>query len=433
MSDPYAAYGGAVASGAASDPYAAYGGTVATPPVAPDAPKSLLQRAQDAFDKLTTVTPEQRAGHGAVVNAAQEFGAGAIQGAGAPIVHPSDTLDAIGHTIAHPIDTAKAVAKSAMDNPAKFAGNLVGGALLGEAAAPVAEGISGGVQKASTATQLPQKLYESALKPSTTLSTSERAAITQTGLKNGILVNPDGVEKVANLIGDYNTKIKAAIASDPTRQISTAPAMRNLQSVRDKFQTQVTPGADLLQIDAVGKEFSDKTPSGSMNADDAQAMKQGTYRALGSKSYGEVKGASIEAQKSLARGLKDEIANQFPEIGNMNSAESKLLNLQDVLERAVNRSANHQLIGIGTPIVGTAVHSLTGSGPAGLAMMLMKSVVDDPVVKSRLAIALSKGGKIPYSQAAARVQAYSSALAPTAAGSTAPDAPGYSPDAPPSQ
>ena len=43
-------------------------------------------------------------------------------------------------------------------------------------------------------------------------------------------------------------------------------------------------------------------------AADAQAMKQGTYRALGDKAYGELKGASIEAQKAQARGLKEELA-----------------------------------------------------------------------------------------------------------------------------
>jgi hypothetical protein len=99
--------------------------------------RSLLQRAKDKFDELTTVTPEQEKGHSWLTNKAQEFGAGAIQGAASPIVHPMDTLEAIGHTIAHPIDTAVALGKSAMANPAQAAGNLVGGAVLGDTAARV--------------------------------------------------------------------------------------------------------------------------------------------------------------------------------------------------------------------------------------------------------------------------------------------------------
>jgi hypothetical protein len=389
------------------------------------APTDSRNFIQKKLDSLSTVSPEERSKGTPAQNYMNDFAAGTIGAIVQPISHPLDAITGAAHAVMHPVDTAKAMIQSAKDNPAQFGGNVGGGILLGEAAAPIAEAVGSGIGRAASAAKVPQRLYESALKPSTTLSTAERSAITQTGLKNGILVSPEGAEKIGDLVNDYNTKIANTIASDPTRKISTAPAMRNLQSVRSKFTNQVAPSGDLQQIDAAGKEFASQTPTGSMNASDAQAMKQGTYRALGSKSYGEVKGASIEAQKALARGLKEEIATQFPEIGDMNAAESKLLDLQPVLERAVNRNANHQLIGIGSPIAGAAAKAATGSGPAALATMLIKSVIDDPMVKSRLAISLSKGAKIPISQAAARVQAYSAALGSIAAG-----AQGYSPDAP---
>jgi hypothetical protein len=146
-----------------------------------------------------------------------------------------------------------------------------------------------------------------------------------------------------------------------------------------------------------------------MNASDAQTMKQGTYTVLKGK-YGEQGSASVEAQKALARGLKEEIATQFPEISGLNQAESKLLDLQPVLERAVNRISNHQLIGIGTPVSGAAATAVTGSTSVGKVAMVAKAVLDNPAVKSRLAIAVSKGGGIPYSQALARVQSYATSL-----------------------
>jgi hypothetical protein len=180
--------------------------------------------------------------------------------------------------------------------------------------------------------------------------------------------------------------------------------------MRSRFANQVNPSADVQAVDAAGREFAQQAPSGSLDADQAQAMKQGTYQALGGKSYGELKSASVEAQKALARGLKDEIANQFPEIKDWNGAESKLLDLQPQLERAVGRIANQQLVGLSSPITGTAVHAITGSGGAALVGMVLKHVVDDPLVKSRLAISLSKAAKIPISQANARVAAYSSAV-----------------------
>lgn len=396
---------------------------------------------QKFVDNLTTVTPEQEAGHSALVNRMQEFGAGAIQGATAPFVHPLNTLAAVGNTIAHPINTGKQVVQSAVANPAQFAGNLVGGAVLGEAAAPIGEAAANLAGKTTARAALlgktPEAAYESALKPSTTIGQADRANLVQTGLQNAIPVSKGGASRLSNLIDDYNTKTQAAIDANPNQPISTVPAIRNLDSVRAKFANQVTPQPDMADINQVQQNFLNNPkvqapgagpgPS-SIPAADAQAMKQGTYQALGSKAYGEVKGASIEAQKALARGLKDEIANQFPEIAANNAANSKLLDLQPVIERALNRGGNHQLIGIGTPVTGAAAEAVTGSSGVGAVAGVLKAVLDNPAVKSRLAIAVSKGGGIPYTQALGRVGAYSTAL-----GSSALDSQGYSADAAPSQ
>jgi hypothetical protein len=406
------------------DPTAAY----QTADAAASAPQDNRNFIQKGFDRLVNVTPQDEAGHSALFNRAQEFGAGAIQGLGSAVVHPLDTLEGIGHTIAHPVDTATALARSAVQNPAQAAGNLVGGALLGEAGAAGAGAVnkvaSPVISRGLLLGRTPAEAYETALKPSTALSPAERSGIVQTGLEQGIPVTKGGAAKIDALIDKLNQNVKDTIAADPTRPVSTVPAVRNLDAVRANFANQVTPQPDLAEINQVQRNFLNNSkvqPSGgigpqpgSLPAADAQAMKQGTYRALGDKSYGELKGANIEAQKALARGLKDEIANQFPELKDLNAQESKLLDLQPVLEKAVARIGNHQLIGIGTPIVGVAGEALTGSAGVGRVLMVMKGVLDNPAVKSRLAIALQRGAKIPYSQAAARVAAYSSALGASA-------------------
>lgn len=400
------------------------------PTVAPQ--KSLLQKAKDAFDALTTVTPEQQAGHGAVVNAAQRFGAGAIKAVGSPIVHPLDTLQGIGHTIAHPLDEAHSEVDQLYKDPATFAGQAAGGALLGEAMAPVvspvADALKSGLGRAVLLGKTPEGAYESALKPSTTLSQADRAAMVQTGLANKIPVSKGGLEAIGSKIDDLNQAIKDEIAADPTRPIDPQAVATRADIAKAKFAKQVNAGGDLAAIDASKQQFLEEQgalpqtassaakPAPPMNAEDAQAMKQGTYRVLSGK-FGEQGSASVEAQKALARGLKEEIATQFPEIDNLNTQESRLLDLQPILERAVNRISNHQLIGIGTPIAGAAAKAVTGSGSVGIVASVLKSVLDDPYVKSRLAISLSKGANIPFSQASARVGAYSAAL-----GSTSPAA-----------
>ena len=118
-------------------------------------------------------------------------------------------------------------------------------------------------------------------------------------------------------------------------------------------------------------------------------MKQGTYRSLGNRAYGELKGATVESQKALARGLKEELANQYPELKDLNATDSRLINLHKALEKAVVRGSNKEPLGIGGPIVYGAVHAAGGGEPLSIAAGVLKHALSNPAVKSRLAIALN--------------------------------------------
>lgn len=391
-----------------------------------------------------------------VSGALEQAGGRAMQGITAPLLHPIDTLSGIAHAIAHPIDTAeqrinefkqewKQNPALAMENAAGDVAGLVEGGRVGSAAlakaADVAAPLAG---RAVLLGKTPEGAYESALKPSPSIGAADRADLVQTGLEKGIPISKGGVEKIGDLIDDLNQKIKATIARDPRRPIDPNAVARRAGDVVPKFESQVNSSGDLAAINASRAQFlaeqgakpgtpaippqptglvdaqgrpimnagtpaKPPTPAPAMNAIDAQAMKEGTYRVLRGK-YGEQGSAAVEAQKALARGLKEEISNQFPEINKLNADESRLLDLQPILERAVNRISNHQLVGIGTPIAGTAVKAVTGSGSAGMVASALKAVLDNPAVKSRLAIAVSKGAKIPYARALSRVAAYSAAI-----------------------
>jgi len=307
-------------------------------------------------------------------------------------------------------------------NPAYAAGGVIGPAAVTFGAAKLAPKILGagvsGAGRAALLGKTPEGAYESALKPSTTLSQADRSGIVQTGLQNEIPISKAGLEKLGDRIDTLNDAIKNEIASDPTRPIDPNKVATRADLAKAKFANQVNASGDLNAIDASRQQFlqeqgaTNGQPAPDMAAAKAQAMKQGTYRVLAGK-YGEQGSASVEAQKALARGLKEEIATQFPEISKLNAAESKLLDLQPILERAVNRISNHQLIGIGTPVAGAAAKAVTGSSGIGAIAGVMKAVLDNPAVKSRLAIAVSKAQKMPFGQASAKVQAYSAALGAT--------------------
>lgn len=256
------------------------------------------------------------------------------------------------------------------------------------------------------------KLYQSALKPSTTTPPAKVAGAIKEGLASDVPVSVSGAQKLSDLMDDTNQKIAAVVASDPTKTINKfAVASRLADTAKGPLALQVNPEADLNAISQSGNEFLRNQPN-EIPVTDAQKMKQATYSVQGKRAYGELSSAAVESQKALARGLKEELASQFPELSTLNAQDSRLINLDDALTKAVQRISNHQILGIGTPLAAAGAKAVTGSSGVAAAAAMLKAVVDDPYVKSRLAIQLSKAanGRLPISAAQAKVAAYSSAL-----------------------
>lgn len=256
-----------------------------------------------------------------------------------------------------------------------------------------------------------ERLYKSALKPSTTLSAGKVSSAIQTGLTNEIPVSAGGIEKLGNMIDDLNQSIAGEISKNPNVPINKYTVASRLGDTAQKFANQVSPTSDLDAIAKSGNDFLQTQPT-NIPASAAQSLKQGTYQQLSSRAYGELGSATIEAQKSLARGLKEELANAFPELSDLNAADSKLIGLDSVLQKAVNRITNHQMLGIGTPLAAAGAKAVTGSNTAAGVTGVLKAIVDDPFVKSKLAFALNRASKgtVTIPMAAAKVQGYVDAL-----------------------
>lgn len=291
-----------------------------------------------------------------------------------------------------------------------------------------------------------ERMYQSTLKPSLAKGAPAPAGLVKTGLENEIPISKNGLDKLSGLIDDLQQKVSDTIASDPSRRIDPNAVATRADALKPKFATQVNSAEDLAAIEDSKQQFlkeqgakpgtparppqptgvldaqgnpvmspgtpaTPATPAPLMSPADAQAMKVGTYRQLKGKAYGEMKTASIEAQKSLARGIKEELVQQFPELSTLNAQEGKMIDLDGALEKAVSRIDNHQLIGIGTPLAMGAGGVVAG-GAGGVVAGLMKGIIDNPVVKSKLAIGLSKAarGNAKWADINARVGAYSAAL-----------------------
>ena len=272
------------------------------------------------------------------------------------------------------------------DVAAKFAPPEVAAGLgtatnVGIQSVPSLLGMGSGAKAAPAMEAGAKKLMMSSLKPTLAQhETGKAARAVDTMLQEGVNVTPGGVQKLRGEIDVLNKQIKAIVATSP-KVVDKANVTKALDDVVTKFKNQVNPQSDLASIQKAMDEFVNHPllqQVGTMPVALAQRLKQGTYKALGSKSYGELKGAEIEAQKALARGLKDEIVRAEPSLAGLNAAESRLLNAEEVALRRVLMDANKNPVGLGT------------LNPATLAFWMADR---SPLVKSLLARGMYKGSE----------------------------------------
>jgi hypothetical protein len=220
--------------------------------------------------------------------------------------------------------------------------NAVTGAVVGGALPPAVKGaefVSDALARGLRAA--PEKLMYSAVKPTLAQHTKGEADIAvRTLLDRGINPTKGGVTKLHGLIDDVDNRITADIAASPAT-IDKQAVLARVGDTRSKFSKQVSPTDDLASIKKVEDDFlaHPMYAGAAIPVQGAQDLKRGTYKVLQGK-YGEAGSAATEAQKALARGLKEEIATAVPSVQPLNAELSKLVTTLGVAERRALMDAN---------------------------------------------------------------------------------------------
>jgi lipid II:glycine glycyltransferase (peptidoglycan interpeptide bridge formation enzyme) len=111
------------------------------------------------------------------------------------------------------------------------------------------------------------------------------------------------------------------------------------------------------------------------------------------KKYGQLGSADIEAQKGLARGLKNEIGKAVPEVLDLNAQESALFKTLDVAERRAFMDANKNPVGLSALTTSPAKFALfMADRSAGFKALMARAMnrageglkIDQPSTGSRL-------------------------------------------------
>jgi hypothetical protein len=304
---------------------------------------------------------------------------------------------------------------------------------IGIAGAKYAPKAAAPAQKAAEALRSgAESLMKSALKPTAKdLMNGKAAKAIDTMLEKNIPATPKGIEQIRTQIDELNDQIKEAIATSPER-VETRKLMRPVVEKLKDFKKQVNPDADISAIKKSWNEFKDhpllqhETPqqiiprkvdpqtgastpekvipaSGKedMSVQTAQELKQGTYKQL-AKKYGQLGSADVEAQKAIARGLKEQVAEKVPKVAPLNLEESKLLNVLSVAERRIVMEANKNPMGL----------SLLAKDPKSWALFLADR---SAAAKSLLARIMNRTSQKLTGSSAEKAAKGGSVIAPTQA------------------
>jgi len=346
-----------------------------------------------------------------------------------------DRSEAVGHAIASILPGVGPMA-------ARIGDKLGGGDVTGAAAdatvlgatmvAPQIASAAGDLVPKLIPEGLPERMYQQALSPRANTPPAEVRGMVQTGLENKIPVSEAGTSKLHGLVQDLNRELEAKIqpAAEQGATIDPHKVVLRLSDVERRLANQVNPEKDLATVEASGDEFlrsqgaskgrpaviGDPTAilkdlQGNLVADPgkpavpatraqpipvdrAQAIKVGTYQKLAGK-YGEqATDSAVESQKALARGIKEELDAAIPELKDLNAKEGSLFDLQGPLEAAVARAAKQHVMNKTLPVAVAGGAGEMIGGPAGAAagagLSILKEVLANPAVRSRLAIAINQ-------------------------------------------
>lgn len=263
----------------------------------------------------------------------------------------------------------------------------------------------------------PRAMYQSALKPSVALDKSIPGSVdameaqrrVQTGLREGIPTSESGYNATVNRIGDVNRQIGSVVNQPSVQMVDPVDVVRRLDDLEKYYSEQALPGGDLTAIrnarqqylEKHGAQFDPKT--GAMTQQPnlmapaaAQEEKVATYT-QNRKKYGELTTAQTEAEKTIARGLKEELLRIYPELKDLNDRDSALYGLEQSLRRFVGREGNKNLVGLIPAVLGAGAGTMAGHGAEGAVVGSLLSgaimALDSPPVKSSLAIALERVAK----------------------------------------
>lgn len=283
------------------------------------------------------------------------------------------------------------------------------------------------------------RLYSSAIKGLTgkKISWEEKQDILRKGIEKGVFPNERGLNRLGDKIESLTNKFDETVVRNAGKTIKSDMVLTYLDELEDFYRAMPDPTDDLAAIAKIKKEFlashgieigaksvmikvptqintgildakgnpifktilKDKIKNipGKMEipVEEAMDIKRAAY-AKYRDAYGDLSTAAKEANKNIARGIKEEFIKMNPELKKVGQNEKAMIGLQDAIEAGLKRSQNYDIGRFPGLIAAGAVGATTGSGKLAAAVYAAKALIDTPVIKTALSVALNRAREISF-------------------------------------
>jgi hypothetical protein len=273
----------------------------------------------------------------------------------------------------------------------------------------------------------PTEAYQSALRPppaSTSIQKAEK--LVGTGLKEGIPVSKSGYEEAIRQSKDIDKNIedilqKGVAPGAGKTTVDPKAIVAPLQKLRNRIMQGTGDQGAINAIDRVEANFLKAHPT-DMTPMEAHGTKKALYEELRRSNMNAWDGGAKpnpiddEAIKDLSQATLQEILQIHPELKELGARQGGLIELQQAIGRRLNVENNKTglpyfaLLGA-AGLGGSHVGGAEGAGGGIAAAHVLHKVMEDPNIKSWIAIQLAKAGRTKAGAAIAKALPYA---APTA-------------------
>lgn len=244
---------------------------------------------------------------------------------------------------------------------------------------------------------LSNKLYGSALKPSTTLSPIARQDLIEQGLELAAMPTPRSVARIDNQLNSAARRQRALLdeSQDLGRFVEFDQLLTEIQPVRDRYQPPVASSTEAFKIidDVVDRQAEAYFLNGGrpLTLEEVNKIKVDldatiNYRRQNRSGDSSVTRGDIEeaARQAIANAARNIIYDNKPDLLPVNQEISKIKNVQqNIQHQGAARSQNNDPVGL-----------LQTTAAAANPVLGVVSLANRPVPKTGGAILLNRAGKV---------------------------------------